>query len=109
MQDLFRKVSLAEIFLEKSRPLPLLLRLFLMVRLPQVIIIIIIVIVIVIIVVIVIIDFCLHVYNACQREKDVSWTNKQPIIVVQKPGKSRTTSNENCVGKKRKRKMKVNN
>ena len=33
-------------------------------------------------------------------QKKVNWTNKQPIIVTQKP---RTSSSETAVGKKRKR------
>ena len=36
-------------------------------------------------------------------QEKVNWTNKQPIIVTQKSGKSRRTSNETSVGKKRKR------
>ena len=36
-------------------------------------------------------------------QKKVNWTNKQAIIVTQTPGKSRRTSNETSVGKKRKR------
>ena len=35
-------------------------------------------------------------------QKKVNWTNKQPIIVTQKPEKSRRTT-ETAVGKKRKR------
>ena len=52
------------------------------------------------IIIIIIINFSISEVHVIQKK--VNWTHKQPIIVTQKPEKSRRTT-ETAVGKKRKR------